>query len=363
MNLTRLGAVLTVLVTFSGTAMADSFDDRITALKQQAAQQQESANVLHAQANTYQAKVNELNAQNNALQSQIAVNNAKSQKLDGQILEAQNKMAEQKMALSASLKSMYLASGVTPIEMIASSSNLSDYFNQQQYQDSIKSKIQTSLETIQALKTQLDSQQKEVAALLADQRSQAALIISNKNEVARLAAVAGQNAAAADQQVQQANSQASSLRSQQAAVLAARLASAGGGGRLVASATCGGGYPDRWCQAGMDTLVDSWGMFNRECVSYTAYKVYASGRTMPYWGGRGNAKQWPSNARAAGIAVNSTPRVGDVAISYAGPYGHAMYVESVSGGSITVSQYNYSNNGLYSMMTVPASFADEFIHF
>lgn len=298
-----------------------------------------------------------------AIESQIAVNNAVSQKLNAQITDATARMEQQKTTLAANLKQMYLDSGVTPLEMIASSNNLSDYFNQQQYQDSIKNKIQSSLETIQQLKSQLESQEQQVSALLADQRNQAAQVQANQAEVAQLAAVANQSAAAADQQVQQANSQAASLRSQQAAILAARLASSGGGGHLVASATCGGGYPDKWCQAGQDTVIDNWGMFNRECVSYTAYKVAASGRNMPYWGGNGNAKQWPSNARAAGISVTTTPRVGDVAISYAGTYGHAMYVEGVSGGNITVSQYNFSNNGQYSMMTVPATFADAFIHF
>lgn len=331
-------------------------------LKQQAAQQQATANAHHSLANTYQAKVNELNSQNADIQGQIAVSTAQAQQLALKIADAQARMEQQKTTLAANLKSMYLNSGVTPLEMIASSNNLSDYFNQQQYQDSIKNKIQSSLETIQKLKLQLETQQQQVVAILADQRNQAAQIQANRDEVARLAAIANQSAAAADQQVQQSNSQAAALHAQQAAILAARLA-ASGGGRLVASATCGGGYPDKWCQAPQDSLVDNWGMYNRECVSYTAYKVAATGRNMPYWGGRGNAKQWPSNARAAGISVSSTPRIGDVAISYSGNYGHAMYVENVSGGNITVSQYNFSNNGQYSMMTVPASFADEFIHF
>jgi surface antigen len=87
-----------------------------------------------------------------------------------------------------------------------------------------------------------------------------------------------------------------------------------------------------------------------------------SGRNMPYWGGRGNAVQWPGNARASGIPVDSTPRAGDIAISMAGPYGHAMYVEAVIGGKIHVSQYNYGNNGEYSEMTIPSA-GLSFIHF
>ena len=76
-----------------------------------------------------------------------------------------------------------------------------------------------------------------------------------------------------------------------------------------------------------------------------------------------NAKLWDDNARAAGIPVDHKPRVGDVAISNAGTYGHAMYVEAVHGdGTITVSQYNADWKGNYSV--VRRSTANlVFIHF
>lgn len=307
--------------------------------------------------------MNELNAQNAVLQGKIALSTAQSEQLAAQIADAQAKMEEQKTTLAANLKSMYLDSGVTPLEMIASSNNLSDFFNQQQYQDSIKNKIQSSLETILKLKAQLESQQQQVAAILADQRNQAAQIQANRAEVARLAAIANQSAAVADQQVQQSNSQAAALHAQQAAINAERLRAAGGG-HFVASGSCGGGYPNLWCGAPRDTMVDDWGMYNRECVSYAAFKVSNSRRNMPYWGGRGNAKQWPDNARAAGIPVNNTPRAGDVAIATAGTYGHAAYVDSINNdGSINVSQYNYRVDGNFSVMTVSPSFFDAYIHF
>ncbi len=109
-------------------------------------------------------------------------------------------------------------------------------------------------------------------------------------------------------------------------------------------------------------------MYNRECVSWTAFKVYSSGRYMPYWGGIGNANQWDNNARAAGIPVDSNPRVGDVAVSHGGTYGHVMYVESVAGdGSIYVSDYNQQYDGLYREYWISAETVSKkslvFIHF
>jgi surface antigen len=109
--------------------------------------------------------------------------------------------------------------------------------------------------------------------------------------------------------------------------------------------------------------VDPWGMYKRQCVSYAAWAVSASGRHMPNWAGKGTANQWDDNARTAGIPVDSSPRVGDVAVRNSGTYGHVMYVDNVnSNGTINVSQYNANYNGTYSTATISTS-GLVFIHF
>ena len=124
-------------------------------------------------------------------------------------------------------------------------------------------------------------------------------------------------------------------------------------GVVVAGDPNHGGYPARWdAPVPQDSLLDSWGMYNRECVSYTAWKVYQTYGYMPYWGGIGNANQWVGDAQAAGIPTGSTPQVHSVAISMRGYYAHAMWVEAVSGKMIYVSQYNYKLDGQYSEMWV-----------
>jgi len=126
-------------------------------------------------------------------------------------------------------------------------------------------------------------------------------------------------------------------------------------GAVVAGDPNHGGYPTTWADARQDSMLDSWGMYNRECVSYAAWKVYQTYGSMPYWGGVGNANEWPSDARRAGIATGTTPEVNSVAISMAGYYGHAMWVEKVDGDMIYVSQYNYDLHGDYSEMWVNGS--------
>lgn len=92
---------------------------------------------------------------------------------------------------------------------------------------------------------------------------------------------------------------------------------------------------------------------NGYAFGYCTYYV-ASRRSVPSnWG---NANAWYYNAQASGYAVGSTPAPGAIAWTGAGYYGHVAYVESVSGGMVTVSEMNYNGNwDRVTSRTVPAS--------
>ncbi len=359
-------------------AWADSYDDQISALSQQAAAAQSQANADATQITNYQGKLAQLNAQISALNSQIQLNQLQYTKVSSDIAANEAQLATAKTDLGADIKAMYLASSVTPLEMIASSKNLSDFFNEQQYQDTIRGKIEGAMSSIEALKSKLEAQQNQLTLILNTEHAQQGQLATAQSQANQLLALAEQNAAAANAQVASANSQISNLRAQQAAMFA-KLAGATSGGlgdftfrNLSFGGQCGGGYPGYLCNSPTDSTVDSWGMLNRECVSYAAYRVASSGRNMPNWGGSGDAYQWPADAASAGIPEDNTPHVGDVLIAPAsmiGGVGHAMYVESIeSDGWVHVSQYNWwpTENGpygLYSEMDVKVVPGLVFIHF
>jgi len=352
---TSIGAVL-VLFMSTGAAYADQFDEQIAAAKQQAADAAAQAATYHDQANSAQDKLNQLNSQIRALQTQINLNEAQSNKLNAEIADAQAKLAHQKTILADIVKTMYFDSSISPIEMLASSNNISEFLDAEQYRESIKNKIQEAMDEIQKLKKSLEGQQAALTKLLEDQKGQQTALNNTRAEAAQLLALASQNAAAADQQVKDSNAQVTKLRAQQAAAIAAASHHIGGGSGC-------GGYPAIWCNAGQDTMADSWGMYNRECVSYAAWATAERfGHYMPYWGGRGNANQWPGNARAAGIPVDNTPHVGDVAIWMGGTFGHAMIVEDVKNSTVIVSSFNADNTGHYSVDEWQTS-SLYFIHF
>jgi len=99
-------------------------------------------------------------------------------------------------------------------------------------------------------------------------------------------------------------------------------------------------------------LTPYYGGANGYSFGYCTYYV-ASRRSVPSnWG---NANQWYYAAQASGFSVGSTPVPGAIAWSGAGYYGHVAYVESVSGGMVTISEMNYNGNwDRVTSRTVPA---------
>lgn len=345
------------LVLAPATAFADQFDDQINAIKAQQSATQAQANAAAAQASTYQGQLDRLNGQAAAIRSAIAVNQAKYIQTQQRITDNEAQLEQQKTVLSANIKQMYLDSSTTPLEALVGSNSLSEYFDNQEYQDKVKDKIQAAMSSIQMLQEQLAKESDQLQHILTDEKAQQSQVAVLQQQAQDLVNQYQGQEAAYESQVRQQNSQIASLKAQQAAAMAARFGGAPGSGPA-----CGGGYPGKWCEVPQDSVVDSWGMYNRECVSYTAWRESVNGKYVPY--GMGNANQWPGAAQAHGIQTGSTPRVGAVAIWYVGSYGHAMYVEQVYGdGSFLVSQYNYGENGTYSTMRVGAGSGFTFIYF
>jgi surface antigen len=338
---------------------ADSYDDQINALKNQVSTYQDQASNLHAQADTLQNKVDGLNADKLRLQAEIDLNNAKVAQLNQQITDTQNQIEQQKVLLGNSLVSLYVDNSVTPLELLASSKNISDYIDKQEYRDTVRASLQDSIAKVKTLQDSLNKQKKDTQDALADQQAQRDELAKNEEEQAVLLAQTQGQEAAYQNLVSQSNAQISNLRAQQAA------ANTKWGGAVNYEAA-GGGYPAKWANAPLDSYIDDWGMYTRECVSFAAFKVAVSGRYVPY--GLGNAIQWPSGARARDIPVDTTPKAGDVAIWPVGYYGHAMYIYSVGGdGSLFIGEYNYDWSGRYSERVITKSTWQaqgfQFIHF
>lgn len=82
------------------------------------------------------------------------------------------------------------------------------------------------------------------------------------------------------------------------------------------------------------------------CTWYVAQRRYIP------WGG--NAGTWIYHAKAGGYQTGKTPRPGAIIVTAESWWGHVGIVESVSGGSVTISEMNYNRWGKVDRRTLPA---------
>ena len=326
---------------------ADDYDARIRALEQDIARYDAAAAELSTQADTLQREVSRLNNEKATIQAQIDISQAKLNQLNAEIKSNEEKIAKNKDSLGVIIADLYVDDEVSPIEMLASSKGVNEYIDKQEYRSATRDQLTTTIDAIKTAKAELEVQKKDVENVISDQEDQRNLLASKEAEQQTLLnQTKGDEANYRSLSAQSAERKEQLQREQQAAIEAA-LRAAGAGGGAVAGDPNKGGYPANLANSNYyNPIVDPWGMYSRQCVSYTAWKVYQKNGYMPYWGGRGNANQWPGNARAAGITVSSVPRAGSVGVIMAGTYGHTVWVEDVNAnGTINISQYNYYNAG------------------
>ncbi|MFJ5234538.1 CHAP domain-containing protein [Kitasatospora sp. NPDC088391] len=140
--------------------------------------------------------------------------------------------------------------------------------------------------------------------------------------------------------------------------------------------------PKYLATAAQDSVVDPWGFYNRECVSFVAWRLnndngMAFTNNMSANGVKGHfgvASEWKQNAinLFGDSAFSGTPAIGSVAWwdanhGDAGSMGHVAYVDSVNAnGSINIEQYNtYHNVGGYwaeTIATTSKNWPSGFLH-
>jgi peptidoglycan DL-endopeptidase CwlO len=349
-------------------ASADKWDDQINALRAQANQYQAQANELKAKGNTLQQKLDEINAEVAALRANIEANQQKFDKLQADIAANQKKLAENQDTLGETLANLYVDDKVSSIELIASSKNIGDYVDKQEYRTAVRDQITSTISEVKKLKAQLEKDKKAVETVLADLKLQNDQLSAVQAEQQNLVDQTRGEEAAYQQLVANSKAQMQSIHAQQQAYYASLVASGGGNSGVVGSFQywgwsgnrgCTGGYP--YCAGPLDYAVDPWNLYTRECVSYVAWALESRfGKNVNPWRGDGNAYQWPSSAaRWSGAYRVSSPQPGDVVVLPASgafaPVGHVMIVESVSGNDMFVSQYNFYGTGQYSTMWVKNS--------
>lgn len=378
-----LALVVGLVAGSTNLVRADSYDEKINALEAKNKQNQAILSDLGAEASDYRDAINRLQSQISSLQRSIAANEAKQASLAKQIDEKQKEIDHQREVLGEILRSMYVDGQMSTIEMLASSNDLSEYVDKEEYRNSVQNNIQDLLAQIAKLQQELQRKKEQVEQLIDGLKEQKGQLAASKQKQASLLAYNQQQQGAFNAKVKANLAQIRKLEAAQAAAQAAYARSHG----VTYYGTAGnGGYPSIWANRPQNSVYDTWNMLNRQCVSYVAWKVSASGHYMPHWGGwydstsipysrrhiGGNAFAWIHNADVDHIPRTGSPpstwRPG-VAVVWdqydgVGSYGHVAYLEAVnSDGSIEVSQYNFFSktlgHGKFSRMHLSASDANQ----
>lgn len=361
----RLGAAVSVLAVVAVFAFANMYvpntqaaniNEQIKALREENARNANAVADLKNQAVSYQDAIARLQNQIGTLQGAIDNNVAKQTAVQTEIDTNQKELDRQRSVLGENIKVMYVDGQPTTIEMLASSKNLSDFVDKQEYRTTVQSKIQDTLKKIAELQNKLKEQKVQIEALLKEQREQQNQLASARAEQANMLAYNQDQQSSFNQKTKDNQAKITSLVAEQL------RANMGAGGSALSHDPSNGYYPYANAGFSMSTAPgcvdndgpDRWGYCTRQCVSYAAWAVERSGRSAPRY--YGNAKDWVWAAQRDGVPVyTSNPQPGDVAISTAGTWGHAMYVESVSGGQIYISQYNAQLDGQYTTQWRSAS--------
>lgn len=348
----RLFAITAVLLIVSSPIVhavtSQDLQQQIDALNQQNAQNQQTLDGLSVEASSYEDAINKLEDQINTLQQQIVANQNKQTELQAQITQAEADLALQKQVLGENIRALYLEGDMSTLEILAASKDLSEFVDKEQNHNTVQNKVQNTLEKINTLKQQLVSQKNAIDSLLQQQATIRTKLANDEYQTSQMLAYTQSQKDGYNQKIKDNNTKISDLRSQQIALNLPK-----GGGSLSHDPNNGfypyANYPFSMslgpgCTDGDGP--DRWGYCTRQCVSYAAWAVERSGRAAPMY--YGNAREWVGSAESDGVPVyTSDPQPGDVAISTAGTWGHAMYVESVNGGQILVSQYNVQLDGQY----------------
>jgi len=361
---------------------ADQYDDKIAALQNNISQYQAESDRLNGQAASLQNTLAGIANEKATLQAQINLNQAKYDQLVIDIANTEKKIKDNQDALGQTIADLYVDQKISPLEMVAGSKNISEYLDKQEYRNSVRDQLSSTIKDIKDLKSQLDTKKSDVEKVLASQKTQKDSLVSKESEQANLLAQTQNEDSQYQNMIKDSSAQIAATKATQAALRA--RSNNTGGYQLVDSGQLQA-YP--WKDGNCSMIYyfstggsdgsggDGHGYGCRQCVSYAAWRI--AKETGYYYSDLGNGGSAGYNAvnKHGYTNLGSTPQPGSIAMLWgisSPPYsnnsnpGHVAWVEDVSsdGSKVLVSQYNYNYGagyGMYSEMWLSTTFFDQYV--
>jgi len=136
--------------TMQPTVLADKYDDQIRALQKEIEEYQSKAGQLQTQIATLQEEISGIDTQKKLIQAQISLTESKLAKLQEDIATTEKNIQNNKVVLGKTLADLYIDDTISPLEMLASSHNLGDYVDKQEYRGAVREQLSQKIETIKS---------------------------------------------------------------------------------------------------------------------------------------------------------------------------------------------------------------------
>jgi surface antigen len=332
-------------------ARADDLQPLIDAVTRQIQDNQAIVNQKQAEGDTLQNRLTAIQAELTAARSNLELTRLRIEQTKTDRKKTEAELEKTTELLRQNITAAYKQGDISPMEVFASSENLSDFVGRQEYYDSLRNKIIDNVNSIKTAKKQLEEFSRQLRIKEEQEQLEEEAIAAKEAEQAELLAKTRGDEAAYRALVEADTTRLETLRAQQAAAIAAQ--SLGRDYELTTD------YPWAAVEPFPSRGVDPWGFYYRQCTSYAAWKRASIGRPIPAWGflGPANAKLWPEWAGKFGMRVDTTPEVGAVAVYPVGEYGHVMIVEGIvsNGAQVLVSEFNADWGGRFSQSVWPVS--------
>lgn len=174
----------------------------ISELRSRSAELQKEIDAASAQAEqhahaaaTLQEAVNQLDSDIYRIQKSIELTDAKIAQLTEELKAAETELERQKALLAANMTALYKRAGASSVELLVASENFSEFMDQQEYLEKLKSGIQDSAEKVVKLKQQIESNKQEQENLRSEQvRQQQELAVTRSQQKILLDKTRGEEA-------------------------------------------------------------------------------------------------------------------------------------------------------------------------
>lgn len=319
---------------------ARDYDAEIRALERDAQRYRNEVSRLSDEAATLQTQLNTINSQIAGIRTEMSINQAKHDKLVGDIEQNDKLIERNRETLGEILADLYIDDQITPLELLASSETIGDYIDKQENRSALRQGLSDKIKEIKALQKKLEEDRLSVQRVIDEQKTQQELLARSEAEQSSLLEKTKGDEAAYQALVQSKEDAMANVRAQQAAAAAALRSNGSTGGRTSSTnyeyKDWETNYNDYCRYPNGKSGADRYGYCVRQCTSYVAWKLDSTGNNGAYRG-LGHAHSW----YYAGSTVSaSNVQRGDVIVQVGGDYGHVMYVEGVSDGVISYTDYN-----------------------